>query len=181
MGKYYIHCTLKGRHNKQQAFTLVEVLIVAAIIGILAAVIIPEYRNYTQKAKESAAKESLQMLRTAIERYAIQHNGVPPGYYNSDTTTLPSRLAFAKQLCLSSNIYGQTEQPGTPGYNLGPYLNKPVRNPFNDKMDMQIIANDGEFPAEATGTNGWIYKAATKTIKLDWPGSDSEGIPYYSY
>ena len=181
MGKYYRYCMQEDNGNKQQAFTLTEVLIVVAILGILAAVVFPEYRNYNQKAKESSAKENLRALRTAIERYSIQHNGVAPGYYNGDTTTLPSRLVFTQQLCLSSNVNGQTEQPGTPGYNFGPYLIKPVRNPFNDKMDIQIIANDGEFPSEATGTCGWIYKAATRTIKLDWPGSDSEGVPYYSY
>ncbi len=71
------------RHTKY-AFTLVEILIVVAILGILAAIVLPTFQDHVQQARESAAKDNLRILRNAIEVYAAQHNDVPPGYPNDD-------------------------------------------------------------------------------------------------
>lgn len=51
----------------QQGFTLIELMIVVAIIGILAAVAIPSYQNYTKKAKFSEVVNSVGSVRTAVE------------------------------------------------------------------------------------------------------------------
>lgn len=165
----------------QKAFTLVEILIVVAILGILAAVVIPELQGHSQKAKESAAKETLQMLRTAIERYAIQHNGIPPGYTQGDMNNNPLSVNFFVHMTMASNAAHEIAPPGTPGYPFGPYISKFPKNPFNNLDSRQMIPNGGEMPAEPTGQYGWIYQAATKTIRLDWPGTDSAGIAYYDY
>ncbi|MHC4236894.1 MAG: type IV pilin protein, partial [Planctomycetota bacterium] len=49
-------------------------MIVVTILGSLAAIVIPEFSGHIQKAKESAAKDNLRILRQAIERYAQDHN-----------------------------------------------------------------------------------------------------------
>ena len=46
---------------------------------------------------------------------------------------------------------------------------------------INMIENAVPLPAEPTGEFGWIYKPAAKTIKLDWPGTDAEGVRYYDY
>lgn len=51
----------------QQGFTLIELMIVVAIIGILAAVAIPAYSNYTKKAKFTEVVQATQALKTALE------------------------------------------------------------------------------------------------------------------
>jgi len=51
----------------QQGFTLIELMIVVAIIGILAAVAIPAYSNYTKKAKFTEVVQATQALKTAVE------------------------------------------------------------------------------------------------------------------
>jgi prepilin-type N-terminal cleavage/methylation domain-containing protein len=171
----------KNGWKLKKAFTLVELLIVVAILGILAAVIMPTLQGHIQRARESAAKDDLRVLRNAIELYAAQHNGVPPGYPDNDTTQSPDHLTFIWQLALATNESGKIAERGTPGYNFGPYINTYSKNPFNNKWTLNMINNSGDFPAEATGDYAYIYKPATKQIKLDWPGTDSEGVRYYDY
>jgi len=75
---------LHGGFCMKKAFTLVEILIVTAILGIMAAIVMPIFGEQVQLAKEAAAKDNLRVLRNVIERYAAEHNDVPPGYSDND-------------------------------------------------------------------------------------------------
>jgi type IV pilus assembly protein PilA len=61
----------------QQGFTLIELMIVVAIIGILAAIAIPAYQDYTQRAQMGEAFTIAAAAKTSLEEYA-QTNGVYP-------------------------------------------------------------------------------------------------------
>ena len=161
----------------KKAFTLVELLIVISILGIIAALVIPEMRGHSEKTKEAAAKDNIRILRNAIEVYAAQHNGNPPGY-NAGT---PSEETFINQMTLASDAGGATAAPGTPGYLYGPYLPGIPENLFNNLTTVTVLADAADLPAEATGDAGWIYKPATKDLRLDYPGTDSIGETYYEY
>jgi prepilin-type N-terminal cleavage/methylation domain-containing protein len=66
------------RSARKSGFTLVEVLIVVVIMAILAATIIPQFTDSTSDAKASTTKFNLHTLRSQIELYKTQHNGVVP-------------------------------------------------------------------------------------------------------
>lgn len=121
-----------------KAFTLVEILIVVAILGILAALTLPIFQDHMTEAKEAAAKENLRLLRNAIQINTVL-DIMDEGYL--------------------------TEIP---------------ENPFNHLNTITPIAM-GPFPAEATGNFGWIYHIPTQTVRLDWPGTDKNGVRYYDY
>ena len=150
----------------KRAFSLVELMIVVAILGILAAIVLPTFQGNVIKAKESAAKDNLRILRNAIEVYTAQHDGVPPGYPGNDLSGNPAHLFFVSQLTLTEK-----------------YLSKFPENPFNNKTNTKIIGNNEDFPTEPVQTNsyGWIYKPATKEIKLNWSGTDSAGMAHFDY
>jgi prepilin-type N-terminal cleavage/methylation domain-containing protein len=156
-------CTIR---DAKYAFTLVEILIVVAILGILAAITLPKVQDYVQRAKESAAKDNLRILRNTIGLYAARHGGIPPGYPNDDPSNNPVKLELLNQLVL-----------------VGKYLNQIPENPFNSYgyTRIQIVGNTTPFPDTPTGNFSWIYKPATKEIRLDWPGTDSAGVAYFDY
>jgi prepilin-type N-terminal cleavage/methylation domain-containing protein len=58
----------------QRAFTLVELMIVIAIISILASMAVPEYYNFRCKAKQSEARESLGMIAKCQEAYFFEYD-----------------------------------------------------------------------------------------------------------
>ncbi|HDS83579.1 MAG TPA: prepilin-type N-terminal cleavage/methylation domain-containing protein [Phycisphaerales bacterium] len=173
---------LKTKNSKliRRAFTLVELMIVVAILGILAAVVVPEFQNHQQKAKETQAKANLKLLREAIERYTAEHNGTPPGYING---AAGPRGTWLMQLVHCTNLNGQYIYSKIPNddYIYGPYISGFPANPFNKLITVMDIPDDMDMPGEATGENGWIYRPKTGEIRLDYPGTDSEGISLYTY
>src|SRR5579862_3947251 len=72
---------LTWRHRmqrKSRGFTLVEILIVVIILGILAAIVIPQFTNASNDARKSNLSSQLQTLRAQIELYKLQHKETVP-------------------------------------------------------------------------------------------------------
>lgn len=148
----------------KRAFSIVELMIVVAVLGILAAIVVPQFQNNTTEAKAAVAKNNLRILRSAIELYTAQHSGVPPGYPDNNPANPPAASSFKYQMIEKKS-----------------YLKQMPGNPFNELTTIKMIENSQLMPAEATGDVGWIYKPKTKQIRLDWPGTDSTGLEYYRY
>src|SRR3954470_4703727 len=66
------------RQNRK-GFTLIEILIVVIILGILAAIVIPQFTNASKEAKQSALVTMVQSLRSQIALFKLQHNDRLPG------------------------------------------------------------------------------------------------------
>jgi len=65
------------RKHMNRAFTLVEILIVVVILGILAAIVIPQFTNASEEASASSTSSQLQTLRSQIELYRIKNMAAP--------------------------------------------------------------------------------------------------------
>jgi general secretion pathway protein G len=148
----------------RKGFSLVELIIVACIIGILASLVVPIVQNKATEAKVAAARDNLRMLRVAVRLYTAQHKGVPPGYEDNNPQGAVASAYFLDQTITQER-----------------YLRKMPANPFNNLRTMSMIGNGASFPTEATGAYGWVYQPATETIVLDWPGADGGGVRYFDY
>jgi len=71
----------------QKGFTLIELMIVVAIIGILAAIALPAYSDYTKKAKVSEVMLAASATRTAVAEYAASNNVLPPANWVPESQT----------------------------------------------------------------------------------------------
>jgi prepilin-type N-terminal cleavage/methylation domain-containing protein len=66
--------------RNRKGFTLIELLIVVAIIGILAAIAIPQFSAYREKAYNSAANSDLKNWKTGQEAYNADYQSYPAAY-----------------------------------------------------------------------------------------------------
>jgi len=64
---------MNKRCSRKSGFTLIELLIVIGIIGILSAVIIPTYKSSVRKANEASAVSTLNAIKVAEAKYALDH------------------------------------------------------------------------------------------------------------
>ncbi|MBN2182960.1 MAG: hypothetical protein JW715_13700 [Sedimentisphaerales bacterium] len=122
------------------------------------------FQPQSTRAKNAVAKDNLRLLRGAIELYTVQHRGIPPGYQDDNPANTPSNAVFLTQLVVSGN-----------------YLKAMPKNPFNDIDNIKMVGNSESFPQSPVDGYGWIYQPATKTVRLNWSGTDSDGLSYYDY
>ncbi len=141
---------------KRTGFTLVEILIVVIILGILAAIIVPQFTDASNEARMSSIQSDLQTVRSQIELYKAQHNDEDP-WAQSDGTS----VGFWTQMTTKTN------PDGTAGGNLGPYLQQEPGNPFrNDSTTVLNVADDGDA--------GWHWDG-TKFTALGQVDLDGDG------
>ena len=93
------------KYRDQAGFTLVELLIVAIILAILAAIVVPQFASSTDDAQSSALRSNLAGIRSAIDLYTQQHGGTFPGAVAASGGRCPRAVAL-EQLHLEAVIGG---------------------------------------------------------------------------
>jgi len=154
------------QRNTNKGFTLVEILIVVIILGILAAIVIPQFSNASTDAKKNSLTSQLQTMRSQIELYKLQHND-----------KLPSKLAAdgphggVGQEADWDQLTGQTDVSGTAGtagaQKYGPYLQQIPTNPLNGETTI-VASATVDFPvlhlATASQATGFVLNSTTGKV-----------------
>ena len=138
----------------KSGFTLVEILIVVVILGILAAIVIPQFTDASTEAKTSSLCSDLQTVRSQLELYKIQHNDALPVPESGGATWT--------EMTMYTDISGNTNATKTAVYKYGPYLQKIPTNPFNDSS---VIDVDGATIGDSGG--GWNFNTTTGAFYAD--------------
>lgn len=142
---------MSNRNRMAKGFTLVEILIVVVILGILAAIVIPQFTSASESARASSLTSQLQTIRSQLELYQVQHNGVYP-------TDLDPANASATPW---DQMTGKTKQDGTvdaAAGKFGPYLQQAPTNAFT-----------GGSAVAADNSADWEYDASTHQVKAVIP------------
>lgn len=105
--------------NVQQGFTLIELMIVIAIVGILAAVALPAYQDYTVRAKMSEALAIAAEAKTSISEYYISTGNLPANASQAGIrSNINTAIVASVQYANTGNFIVQVQDgivPGTTG------------------------------------------------------------------
>lgn len=157
--------------NAQKGFTLIELMIVVAIIGILAAIAIPAYQNYTAKAQAAEAVNLLAGLKTSVmdiagsSSLATACSATAPVADNPLTPTNETVIAGALHESNGFTQSGKYVASITPAYVAGPPAKCTLTAAFqtsgiNDKLINKSV--NFVYTMSTNGTGTW-----TCTSNLD--------------
>ena len=137
------------RRRRSGAFTLVEILLVVVILGVLAAIVIPQFSSATSEAHLNTLLGNLQTFRSQIQLYKVQHYDLLPGQ-----ASLGGAVAEADFVAALTN-----------DDDYGAYVSKIPENLFiSDASDRIAITcvNDAAADAAPAGDEGtgWWFNAA---------------------
>ena len=177
--------TTKKRRNAHNAFSLLELVIVSAIIAVVVAIAIPRLNRGSRGAADSVLSSNLAALRKAIGFFAAEHGAV-----------YPTEGGIVNQLTKYSDVFGDAQATKDPTHIYGPYLRKIPPLSVGRRKGFTGIAADhgtsvGVIYDEATGLIGiavnrsagvgWIYDETTGSIRANTlPNEKDESGRLYS-
>lgn len=147
------------RRTTRGGFTLVEILIVVIILGILAAIVIPQFANASSDARTTNLKTTLVNVRNQIEVFKAQHNETAPA------------LAGMWVLLTGQTDTTEANSAAPTGTHWGPYLQAPPINPLNGQTG--ISSNTVDTAA------GWYYQPVG--LGFTFYGRNADGSINQSY
>jgi general secretion pathway protein G len=151
----------RARRAAARGFTLVEILIVVIILGILAAIVIPQFTSASEDARKNALTGQLQTIRSQLELYKLQHRDeFPTGLQTAGT--IAATTAF-NELVVKTNDAGTTDAADGE-VKFGPYLQSAPINGLNSNTAVLVVATDIADPSAYTVTDttaGWVFSQAS--------------------
>ncbi len=162
------------KHNR--AFTLIELLIVVAIIGILAAIAVPNFLNARYRAQIARNQADMQATGTALEQYRLDNNGYPP-VSNCGLAPAP-RHSEGWALCLLTSpiayMGSLPQDPFNPGGVIG---DEAGVNDFGYYWYMDRRTRSSGSCDKASGDRFFVNESQLWSIKSPGPDKDEDTNP----
>ena len=143
---------------RASGFTLIELMIVVAIIGILAAIAIPKFANLIRQSQEGATKGNLSGIRSALSIYYGDNTGVYP-------TDLPGLTVNGKYLSVIPNA---------------------TIPPYHTATSLDVNQSAGGGPGAATDNGEWLYDSLSTDgnyggVWVSCTHTDTHGTTWTTY
>ena len=150
----------KGGKGGTRAFTLIELMIVVAIIGVLAALAITKYAAMLERSREAATRDSVLAIRTAVSVYASARDG-----------TFPDSLETGAGSDFSNYLEAIPPVKAThAGIGAG----------TSESPSGTIVTYTTNEVISAVGA-GWRYNRVSGRVFINSSATDSKGMPYSTY
>jgi general secretion pathway protein G len=159
--------------TNNKGFTLVEILIVVIILGILAAIVIPQFSNASTDAKKNSLTSQLQTMRSQFELYKLQHNDSLPPAFKAGAGIVNDWTEMTSQTDVAGTV---VTSPTTGATVYGPYLQQTPANPLNGHTEVFVGTSDATLGGANTGGSvGFFMNKGTGKI---WGTSALMGFIY---
>jgi type IV pilus assembly protein PilA len=135
--------------RNQKGFTLIELMIVVVIIGILAAIAIPNFIAMQDRAKEGSTKANMHTVQLAAEDYGVKNDGTYAALYSDFSSGLPTNFknpfsnAAASGEDRTSTLNAPTATPGISSYADTSQLNYNVKG-YGKSAALALVLSAGQ-------------------------------------
>jgi prepilin-type N-terminal cleavage/methylation domain-containing protein len=143
----------------RRGFSLIEIVIVVMVLGILASIAALKLLGTSLHAVDNGVRQSLGVIRTAIDSYSAEHDGVLPGTDGAEATFKNDMVGYIRG----------NEFPACP---IGVAKNSSIR----------MMSGTGSVAASIGGTaatHSWVYKYQTGDFHVNSTAVSADGVTTY--
>jgi len=148
------------KNRKEHGFTLIELMIVVAIIGILAALALPKFAQLVEKSREAATKGNMNAMRSSISIYYGDSEGIYPTYLETSPLYLFSK--FMEKIPPVKATHA--------GVGIGTNESPSGTDVVHTSDESIVVTNIG-----------WRYNSNTGRIFVNSSATDSKNLAYSTY